>query len=53
MKSFLNSIYIIRIVSLYKNREYYYKDFLKYCDKPNVLNYNKNFNKNKPRIEYK
>lgn len=55
MKSFLNYSYISRIVSLYKNREYYYKDFIKFFDKPNtkVLNSNKSINKNKPKIEYK
>lgn len=56
MKSFFNSNYIARIVSLYKNREYYYKDFIKFFDKPNntkVLNSNKSINKNKPKIEYK
>lgn len=54
MKSFLNSIYIVRIVSSYKN---IYKDFLKFCNKSNnntnVLDSNKGLNKNKPKIEYK
>lgn len=41
---------ILRIISAYKNRKYY---FLKFFDKPKTINANKVSKSNKPKIEYK